>query len=460
MKKQQQGTLTEGSILKVLTKLALPIMASSFLSTAYSITDMAWIGGLGAKAVAGVGAGGMYGWLSQGLSSMARMGGQVYVAQYMGQGERDEARKFAQAAMQIVLFFGILFGAVCILFADPLVRFFGMNDPLTVGYAQIYLQITCGLILFSYINYTLTGLFTAQGDSATPLKANSIGLVINMVFDPLLIMGIGPFPRMEVVGAAVATVAAQIVVTVVLVAEIVRRGARTQNILREMRMGELLEKSYYTKVLKMGFPTGVQSSVYCLISMVLTRMVAVFGDAGVATQRVGGQIESVTWNIADGFAAAMNAFVGQNYGARKMERVKKGYWISCIAMMLWGGLITFVFVVFPEPIARIFFHEEPVIEVMIGYLLVVGLSEAFMCVELMAMGAISGMGSTKICSLIGAVLTALRIPVALLLTRTSLGLHGVWWALTVTSMLKGIVLHMTFLHVCRGKTLFFSKDGV
>lgn len=460
MKKQQQGTLTEGSILKVLTKLALPIMASSFLSTAYSITDMAWIGGLGAKAVAGVGAGGMYGWLSQGLSSMARMGGQVYVAQYMGQGERDEARKFAQAAMQIVLFFGILFGAVCILFADPLVRFFGMNDPLTVGYAQIYLQITCGLILFSYINYTLTGLFTAQGDSATPLKANSIGLVINMVFDPLLIMGIGPFPRMEVVGAAVATVAAQIMVTVVLVAEIVRKGAHTQNILREMRMGELLEKSYYTKVLKMGFPTGVQSSVYCLISMVLTRMVAVFGDAGVATQRVGGQIESVTWNIADGFAAAMNAFVGQNYGARKMERVKKGYRISCIAMMLWGGLITFVFVVFPEPIARIFFHEEPVIEVMIGYLLVVGLSEAFMCVELMAMGAISGMGSTKICSLIGAVLTALRIPIALLLTRTSLGLHGVWWALTVTSMLKGIVLHMTFLHVCRGKTLFFSKDGV
>ena len=86
MAQTEQGRLTEGPILKVLTKLALPIMASSFLSTAYSITDMAWIGTLGAKAVAGVGVGGMYVWLSQGLASLARMGGQVDV--YKRQRER------------------------------------------------------------------------------------------------------------------------------------------------------------------------------------------------------------------------------------------------------------------------------------------------------------------------------------------------------------------------------------
>lgn len=460
MSKQQQGALTEGPILKVLTKLALPIMASSFLSTAYSITDMAWIGSLGAKAVAGVGAGGMYGWLSQGLSSMARMGGQVYVAQYIGQGNKEEARKFAQAAMQIVVLFGLIFGSICFFFTGPLVGFFGIEDPVTVRYAETYLKMTCGLVIFSYVNYTLTGLFTAQGDSTTPLKANSIGLVINMIFDPLLILGIGPFPRMEVVGAAVATIGAQIVVSVVLITDIIRKGKRTQNILRDMRLSEILDKSYYTRVLKMGFPTAVQSSLYCMISMVLTRMVAAFGDAGVATQRVGGQIESITWNIADGFAAAMNAFVGQNYGARKMDRVKKGYWISCVTMTLWGGLIMLLFVFFPEPIARIFFHEEAVITVMVGYLIIVGLSEAFMCVELMAIGAISGMGNTKICSLISAVVTSMRIPIALLLTRTSLGLEGVWWALTITSMMKGIILHFTFLKVCKGKTLFFQKDGV
>ena len=81
-----EGNLTKGPILKTLTKLAIPIMASSFLGTLYNLTDMAWIGLLGSKAVAGVGVGGMYTWLSQGLASMARMGGQVQVAQCIGKG--------------------------------------------------------------------------------------------------------------------------------------------------------------------------------------------------------------------------------------------------------------------------------------------------------------------------------------------------------------------------------------
>ena len=100
-----EGNLTKGPILKTLTKLAIPIMASSFLGTLYNITDMAWIGLLGAKAVAGVGVGGMFTWLSQGLVSLARMGGQVQVAQHIGRGEREEAHGYAQAAVQMSALF-------------------------------------------------------------------------------------------------------------------------------------------------------------------------------------------------------------------------------------------------------------------------------------------------------------------------------------------------------------------
>ena len=85
-----EGNLTKGPILKTLTKLAIPIMASSFLGTLYNITDMAWIGLLGSKAVAGVGVGGMFTWFSQGLASMSRMGGQVQVAQCIGRGDKEE----------------------------------------------------------------------------------------------------------------------------------------------------------------------------------------------------------------------------------------------------------------------------------------------------------------------------------------------------------------------------------
>ena len=123
----------------------------------------------------------------------------------------------------MVIGFGLLFGLISLLFTGPLVGFFGIEDAVTVGYARVYMKITCGLILFSYINYTLTGLFTAQGDSKTPLKANALGLLVNMVFDPVLILGVGPFPRMEVAGAAVATVGAQAVVMLVMVWEIIKR---------------------------------------------------------------------------------------------------------------------------------------------------------------------------------------------------------------------------------------------
>lgn len=85
-----EGNLTKGPILRTLTKLAIPIMASSFLGTLYNITDMAWIGLLGSKAVAGVGVGGMFTWFSQGLAAMARMGGQVQVAQCIGRGEKEK----------------------------------------------------------------------------------------------------------------------------------------------------------------------------------------------------------------------------------------------------------------------------------------------------------------------------------------------------------------------------------
>ena len=160
-----EGNLTKGPILKTLTKLAVPIMASSFLGTLYNITDMAWIGLLGSKAVAGVGVGGMFTWFSQGLASMSRMGGQVQVAQCIGRGDKEEAHKYAQTAVQLATLMGLLFAAVMLLFLHPLVGFFQLQDPEALQAALSYTKIACGLIVFSFLTLTLTGIYTAQGDS-------------------------------------------------------------------------------------------------------------------------------------------------------------------------------------------------------------------------------------------------------------------------------------------------------
>lgn len=447
MEKQMEGNLTEGPILKVLTKLALPIMASAFLGTAYSITDMAWIGMLGSKAVAGVGVGGMFCWFSQGVATLARMGGQVHTAQAIGKGDKEKAKEFCRGTMQLSVLLGILYGCICFFFADFLVGLFGLTDPVTIGYGVVYLKITCGLIIFSYINYALTGLYTAQGDSKTPLKANFAGLVINMILDPVMILGIGPFPKMGVVGAAVATVTAHIIVTIGLISAILK-SKEEENVLKKLQFTKVSKMNIFSSIIRLGGPASLQSMIYCGISMVLTKMVAVFGEPAVATQRVGGQIESVSWNTADGFAAAMNAFAAQNFGAGKMERVRKGYTLAAITVGLWGVLVALAFIFLPEQISSVFFHEPEVIPVSVKYLVIIGICEPFMCIELMAIGAISGLGNTKICSIVSIIVTGLRIPLAIILSSTSLGVDGVWWALTLTSTAKGILFHLIFHWQC------------
>lgn len=441
--KNRQVCLTEGPILRSLVALAMPIMASSFLNTVYSITDMAWIGMLGSKAVAGVGVGGMYVWLSQGLSSLARMGAQVNVAQAFGRGRKDEAGEYARASLQLTLLFGVLFALISVGFADGLVALFGLGDKETVQYAQSYLQITCGLVIFSYMTVVLTGIYTAQGDSKTPLLANIVGLITNMVLDPVLILGIGPIPRMEVVGAAIATVIAQFIVMLVMILGAFK-GKGADNILGGMKLMKPVEGRFFRGVFRIGVPTAIQGTVYCVISMVLTRMVAVFGPGAVAVQRVGGQVEAVSWNTADGFAAAINAFTAQNYGAGQMERVRKGYKISFRTIAVWGSLITLAFVLLPGQISEVFFHEPEVVGISVDYLRIVGISEAFMCVELMTVGALSGLGRTKLCSIISIVFTCARVPLAVALAASPLGLKGIWWALTLSSVVKGILFVAAF----------------
>ena len=437
-----EGNLTKGPILKTLTKLAIPIMASSFLGTLYNITDMAWIGLLGAKAVAGVGVGGMFTWLSQGLVSLARMGGQVQVAQHIGRREQEEAHGYAQAAVQMSALLGILFAAVVLILLKPLIGFFKLEDAEALAAAFSYTKIACGLIMFSFLSLTLTGLYTAQGDSKTPFAANLVGLAVNMILDPVLILGPGPFPRLGVTGAAIATVTAQFIVMSILVMRIF--VTKKENVLKGIQLFEKIPPKYVRGICKIGIPTALQGMAYCMISMVLTRMVSGFGAEAIATQRVGGQIESVSWNTADGFGAALNAFIGQNYGAGKMDRVKKGYRASLITVGVWGLFITLLFVCFPEQISGVFFHEPTAIATAVGYMIIIGYSEAFMSVELMTVGALSGLGKTHLCSVISITLTSARIPLAIFLSSTALGLLGIWWALTATSVVKGIVFVMAF----------------
>lgn len=442
MNKVKKNTdLLHGSILTALTELAIPIMATSLVQTAYNLTDMAWIGRVGSDAVAAVGAAAMYTWLSSGVAALARMGGQVKAAHAYGAGDQKEAVQYGKGALQIAVMLALAFGLLVNLFTRPLIGFFHLNSSEVIHNAEIYLRIACGLIVFAFVGQTLTGLYTAAGNSRTPFIANCVGMGANMILDPLLIFGLGPIPAMGVMGAAAATVTAQFIVSLVLIL-CVRGDAVLSG---QIQIWKPTPPYYLKMIIRIGFPASIQSMLYCGISMVLTRFVTSWGDAAVAVQRLGGQIETISWMTADGFGSAINAFTGQNFGAKNMKRVKQGYMISAGVMFLWGMFTTSLLVFGAVPIFSLFIHEPEVIPLGAGYLRIIGYSEMFMCIELMTVGAMSGMGKTMEASVITILLTAARIPLALWLGSTSLGLDGVWWALTISSVVKGIVFFSVFM---------------
>ena len=247
-------------------------------------------------------------------------------------------------------------------------------------------------------------------------------------------------------------------VSVVMIIRI-RHSRLEPDVLRHLKLFSVFSGEYYGNVFKIGFPTAVRSSIYCFISMILTRMVSSYGAAAIATQRVGGQIESVSWNTADGFASALNAFVAQNYGAKKKDRIRKGYSLSFRVLAVWGLIVTAAFVFLPRPIAGLFFHEKDALDTAVNYLIIIGFSEAFMSIELMTIGALSGLGRTRLSSTISVILTGARIPLALFLTHIGMGLNGVWWALTISSVAKGIAFTLVFRKISSGLPDDVSKTS-
>lgn len=432
--------LLEGNILPALSALALPIMATSLIQMAYNLIDMIWIGKIGASAVASVGAAGMFMWLSNGLATLAKMGGQIKVGHALGAQKKEDAASYAQSSIQMGIVFAIGFGILSIVFADEMIGFFQLNSAQVIQDAKLYLMITCGLVIFSFMNQIFTGILTAMGNSRTSFIATGIGLVLNIVLDPLFIFGFGAIPPMGVAGAAIATVLAQLVVMLLFLHTILRDTVLFSNV----HILHSYSSQHTMGIFRIGLPSAVQSMLFSGISMVIARLIAGWGDAAVAVQKVGSQIESISWMTAEGYAAALNSFVAQNHGAKNTDRIREGYRLSMIVMLSWGVFCSLVLIVFPQLIFQVFIQEAEVLPMGVDYLRILGVSQLFMCMEITTAGAFSGLGKTLPPSIVSITLTGARIPMAILLGRW-LGLNGVWWAITISSIGKGIVLLGWFL---------------
>ena len=444
---EKKNNLTEGSIPKALFKLALPIMGTSFVQMAYNMTDMFWVGKMGSRALAAVGTAGFYMWLSMAFILIPKIGAEVGVSQSVGKKDMAEAKAYIRHSLQLVICIALFYASVMILFRKYLIGFFNLGDADINNTAISYLVvIACGF-LFSFLNPVFTAIFNGYGESKTPFLINSIGLMTNMILDPLLIYGIGPFPRMEVVGAALATIIAQAVVTLVFITLAIKRT----ELFSGLHLFKLPDMAHITRIVKLGFPVALQSGLFTGFAMMVARIIAQWGPVPIAVQKIGSQLEAISWMTAGGFQTAMAAFVGQNFGAQKWPRVVRGYFAGLSIMSIIGIFASLLLILAARPLFSIFISEEETIRQGVIYLRILGLSQLFMCLESTSAGAFNGLGKTIPPSIIGIVFNGLRIPAALLLSSTSLGLEGVWWAISLSSICKGIVLTSWYLIMLKRK---------
>ena len=448
---KQRVSLTEGPIIGTLVKLALPIMGTSFIQMAYSLTDMIWIGKAGSQAVAAVGTAGFFTWLAMAFIMVSKIGAEIKVAQSTGAKQFEQTKQYIRSAIQINVVLAVIYTISLLLFKEPLISFFNLGDHEIIQMSYTYLEVMAYGMVFYFINPVLTAIFNGSGDSKTPFMINTIGLVFNIIFDPLLILGVGPIPALGVLGAALATVCAQIVVTICFILVMLKSNVHylRVNLLKRPDLKSM-------KVLcQMGLPGAIQNGAFTIIAMILGRLVAAYGAVPIAVQKVGSQIESISWMTAGGFSTALGAFVGQNYGAKHYYRIQKGY-RTTLALAISLGIITTALLIFAgRPIFAFFLDEAEAVHQGTDYLKILGYSQLFMCIEITTQGLFNGLGRTYIPSVVGIVLTAARIPLAYLIaTPQLLGINGVWWAITLSSVAKGIVLVSIYFYLQKRNQLY------
>ena len=398
--------LTEGPILRQLFMLAMPIMATSFIQMAYSLTDMAWVGRLGSEAIAAVGSVGLLTWMTTSLALLNKVGSEVSVGQAIGMKDETAAKCFATHNITLSLIVSAIWAFVLFTFAPFIIRFYELEAHIATD-AINYLRIVSTAFPFVFMSAAFTGIFNAGGRSKIPFTINGIGLVANMILDPLFIFVFD----WKTDGAALATWLAQACVFGLFVYQL-----KFKKILWEdFRFLGKLKSIYTKKIIKIGLPVATLNTLFAFVNMFLGRTAStVGGHIGLMAMTTSGQIEAITWNTSQGFSTALSAFVAQNYAARKISRVMKALKSTLYMTLVFGTLCSLLFIFYGNNVFAIFVPEKEAYEAGGLALRIDGYSQLFMMLEIVIQGVFYGMGRTIPPAIISISCNYLRIPMAML----------------------------------------------
>ncbi|MCK4552041.1 MAG: MATE family efflux transporter [Tenericutes bacterium] len=428
--------LTEGSILKKLLLVALPVLLTSVAQIVYNLTDMFWIGrvdGIGldeSAAISAIGTSSYFPWLAFGFIMIAKIGTSVKIGHSVGENKPHDIDVYASSGLSLQLVLGISLSVLILLFNKQFLGIFNIQDQLIVTYALTYLPIIGGFIFIQFLNNGFMSINEGLGQTKHNLIILAIGLSLNIALDPILILVF----KWGMTGAAIATVFAQ-GVTLILFYVFYKRNNPDIKLFNLKNLNFKAIKN----ILRIGIPVGIHSLLFTCISIYIATKVYLFGGDVVSAHRIGTQAEQLTWMIGGGFQTAITVFVGQNFGARQFKRIRKG--ILYISLILIPYSISVAALLFfnSEWLMRVFVDDPLVINPGIIYLKIISLSQIFMMFEAVGAGLFNGLGKSYIPSINGVFGNLLRIPLVLVLINTMDEL-GIWWSVNISSIFKGTIL--------------------
>lgn len=419
---------------KSLLSIAIPIILSSCLQITYDITDMFWVGKLGSGEVAAVGTAGFYIKLGWSLVSVITIGTMVSVSHSIGAGKGERIRHFIACGIRSTAVLGVLYATSVCLLAGPLISLFNIEREEVTLMAVGYLRISCISILFMFMNLLFTAVIDAHGKTQYSFRTVLMGNLVNIVLDPLSIFGLG----WGVAGAAWATVVSQGCALIYAV------------YLLRQRLGLALDirpapDGFLGKIFSIGIAPATQRILFSLIGIAIGRIVSIWGTEAIAAQKLGLQIESLSFLLMSGLMQATSILIGQYHGEGNREMIRKCYRASIRLGYCISVPATLVFLTLPETLLSVFVQDAATIHTGSAYLRIVGFSQLFATLEMLTAGAYTGQGLTRYPATVSIVFTSLRIPLALLLGKTAgMGIDGVWWSLSLTSIVKGVVLYWLY----------------
>jgi putative MATE family efflux protein len=435
------GNYTDREKIKVILALAVPAMIENLLQTIVGFVDTLFVSKLGLASVTAVGVTNNILAVYMAIFMAIGVGTSALIARNVGAGKFEEAKAIAKQSTWISAIVGLLFGIVTIFFAEPLLRIMGA-EPKVLAEGVIYFRIVAVPSLFISLMFIFGSILRASGDTKTPMKVSVWINLIHIVFDYILIFGVGEFKGLGIAGAAWATVLVRVLGTIALYYAIKKSKVSFPLLTRT----EHKASEFTRPLLSLSTPTAIERLIMRLGQVLYMGLIVRIGTEVYASHTIAGNIEIFSYMPGYGLAVAATTLVGQNLGAKKeKDAYRYGLLTTGIAMLFMSFVGVLLFFLSPW-FATWFTHEKSVIDMVTTALRIDAFAQPALAAGLVLAGALQGAGDTKspmYSTAIGMWLIRV-IGVYVLGIQMGLGIAGVWLSIAVDLYIRAIYLFFRY----------------